>query len=141
MKKIIITSLLSTFLMGCSIPKATPYPTDSIKENKVNHIFLKNDISKVPLNKFDSKNWKYFIHGEESAILADSTIAKFWYIAHHSNKITLEGEQKRIEDLKLYLIANGTTKNIYLKPVCSSSKYKKCESKSLSILFEKEACL
>ena len=135
MKKltILIGSLL--VLSACSSPpKATPFPDDSNAQNVDTFIFS-NRTPKVPLNNQDKGNWHYsFINHGRYIHQANAT--KFWYLAHHATKITLQGEKDNIYTLKLNLIARGATADFILEANCENTRKRKCPP-IVNMIFER----
>lgn len=139
MKKLALISILFSggfALSACSSPpEPVGFPHGATGDNANTFIYQKEG-NKVPLNQFDSPKWSYSIINQ-GATLSQANVAKFWYFAQHADKITLSGEPKNIENLRLSLVAQGATKNMQLVPNCYSTKAKPCP-KSVTIILEKD---
>lgn len=119
-------------LVGCATPP-TPFPDDSAEQNTVNLTGHQNLFS---YNGFEHKtDWLYHLKNHGSTV-NNENFALFWYLAEHSDRITIYGGYSTAKALERNLLHDGNISRISIVNICYLSNVPNCGG-DVEVFFQK----
>jgi len=119
-------------LVGCKTPP-TPFPDDAKEQNTVNLTGHQNLFSH---NDFERKtDWLYHLKNHGS-VVNNENFALFWYLAEHSDRITIYGGYDTAKELKRNLLRDGNISRINVVNLCYLSSAPNCGG-DVEVFFQK----
>ena len=132
-----ITATLSALIVamgltGCATPP-TPFPEKSQEQNTVN---LTGHLDMFSYNGFETKtDWLYHMSNTGSTV-NNEHFALFWYLAQHSDRVTIYGPQELAKGMERNLLEGGTVQRVSVVNICYMTRQYNCGGK-LEVFFQR----
>ena len=135
MRLALLTVGIILLLTACSDKLPPPVQLEKTPAQTINYKLLETPKNVVPKSVYLNQNYwdsKMVIHKHTKYYFTNDKIIKAFYLAHHANKIQIQGDKKLIQRYKNYLRRNAVTAKIVLKP----NPYYQRKSNKVTLYFQ-----